>query len=240
MIGQDIIPGFMPMPERELTTQEQKRWLEAMSHLQQLRDKTIATQLKMMNFLLADRFGQKRGIDLNTVLNIPTMADHPLTQAQRLTDNYKRVLDAVRAVQDLTLALNYRIDGDIDIVDPRVQQQPKGDMGAVVIIAAGVVVVGGIIAALYHYKKEADALRPKYNNLLAATDKVFCDPNSPQTCKDWEKFKAEKGMQKRQSLSEQIFDSVKVPVKTGLQWGTAAVIAGLALTVAMAVGKRAK
>ena len=232
MIGQDVIPGYDPMPDRLMTSHEAARWAEAKALIREVSDKVIALKLLTVNLAIAEQFGRSKGID-----PFKTAGLNPLATAARyvkLKTDLQRIRIAVRQVDDLALAVDFRPDGDIDIVDPKAQL--KGDMGAVLLIAAGVVVVGGLIAALYYYKTEADEIRPKYNNLLAATDKVFCDPASPQTCKEWKALKQEKGYTPRATLANQIFDTVGEPVKTGLQLGTAAVIAFLALIVALRFG----
>lgn len=232
MIGQDIIPGFDPMPDRLLTPQENDRWQKAKTLLGHVSDQLVALNMFNVNLALTEQFGKTHGIEPFKAAGV-----NPLPVAQKFSEmlfNIKKVRESVQQVEGLALALEFRSDGDINIVDP--QGQLKGDMGAVLLIAAGVIVVGGLIAALVYYKKEADDLRPKYNNLLRATDKVFCDPSNPAACEDWKKLKAEKGYEHRQTVAEKIFDTVGEPVKTGLQFGTAAVVAFLALIVAMRFG----
>ena len=233
MIGQDVIPGYDPMPSRLLTAREISRWAEAKALYQDVFERTAALNLLAVNEALTWKFGQAHGIDTNTITAIDPLAI--TRRLQTLKSGVIKIREAMRQVEDLELAIDFRTDGDIDIVDPR-QKSLQGDMGALLLIAAGVVVVGGLVAALYYYKKEADDLRPRYNNLLAATDKVFCDPNSPQTCAEWKQYKTEKGYTPRKTLANQVFEKIGKPIGGGLQLGAAAVIAFVALLVAMRFG----
>ncbi len=227
MLGQqDPIPKPpLNLPAKLMDRGEQALWDRALVKLDELEDTIALLQLLSFNAALTWAFAQKHGLPM-------TKPDQLESQLIELEAKVNRTKELMRKAEDRELGVQFR-NGDIDIVDPSGQH-----FGAVLLIVGGVIVLAGLVAALYHYKTESDEIRPKYNNLLAATDAAFCKPGSPDTCAEWKAYRKSSGYTARKSLAEKIGDEIGSPVKTGLQWGVAAGIAILALTVSNFIGRK--
>lgn len=215
MFAQEI-PPVERFPERLLTGQEQAQWDRARALVEQLDNYILMLKLLSINAGLTWLFAQKHGI--------PMM--NPAKLESRVFDleyNIKRIKRFVRQVEDRKLGLQFT-KGDIDIVDP-----DQEGLSGIPLIIAGVVVLAGLVATLIYYKKEADDIRPRYNNLLKATDKVFCTKGTPETCAEWKAYKVQKGYTKRKSIADKIRDGIGKPVISGAKWGIMIAIPLIAL-----------
>ena len=210
MIGQDIQPSKERLPGRYLTSSERALWQSALKKTDDLNDYVIALRMMNINAAWTWLFAQKYGLTM-------TKPDRLENQLLDLDAKVKRVKELVRKVEDLELAVAFR-DGDLDIVEL------PSNLQGIILVAAGVVVLAGLIAALYHYKTEADEIRPKYNNLLKATDQTFCTQGSPDTCAEWKAYKTKAGYTKRQTVAEKIISGIKKPIQIGAKYGTTILI----------------
>jgi len=223
MIGQDI-PPLERLPHRLPTSIENDQWKQAQRLIADLSDYVVALKMLGMNSAQTFFFAQSHGINMSKPVELEA-------RVLELEAKIKRVRELMRKVTDRDLALQF-VNGDIDIVDHNQQ------LSGVVLIITGVVVLAGLIGTLIYYKKEADDIRPRYHNLLAATDKVFCKQGSPKTCSEWTAYKKESGYTNRRTMADTISDSIGKPAKTGLQWGIAIAIPLIALFVASKFGDK--
>jgi len=209
MIGlADITPPVERFPGRLMNADEQELWNRALRLLDSTTDYVVGLKMLALNAGLTWGFAQNHGLQLSKPVDLET-------RVLELSKKLRQVKELVRKVEDRELAVQFR-GTDIDIVDPNFQ----GFSGLPLIIA-GAIVLTGLIAGLLYYKKEADEVRPKYNNLLKATDKVFCKEGSPETCAEWKAYKKQTGYTQRQTVAEKIFAAIEQPVKTGAKYGTA-------------------
>lgn len=216
MLGQEITPVQNPLPARVMTNHEQAKWDQALDLLDDLSDYVVLLKLLGTNAGASWWFAQKHGF----MMAKPAELERRVIELEHKISN---VRDLVRRVEDHELSVQF-VGGDINIVDP------SGDLGALLLIIGGALILAGLVGTLIYYKKEADDIRPKYNRLLAATDKVFCKEGSPETCAEWERYKQEKGYNKRKSLAQKIGEGIGRSAAFGAKWGLMIGIPILVLT----------
>jgi len=129
---------------------------------------------------------------------------------------FKQIREAMRRVDDGVYALQWTTDDKINIVDPKPE-----DMQGFIVIAAGVVIVAGLAWALYERDKSAREITRKFNALSRATDQMFCEKESPETCAEWKQWKADSGYGDQKSALDRALDSIGSAAKTGTSWGLA-------------------
>jgi len=198
-----------------LTRKESDLWATAQRLTDDLADYIVLLKLLNLNAAGAWWFATDKGIAFQK----PAELERKLLE---LETKVSRMRELIRRVEDRDLSLQFRA-GDIDIVDS------SQNLDGWPIILAGVVIAAGIIAALYYYKSEADDLRPKYNRLLTATDRVFCKEGSPDTCAEWKQYKRDSGYTQRKSLADKIGDGLGKTVGAGSRWGLTIAIPLIAL-----------
>lgn len=206
MIGQEI-PSIPRMPDRYPTGAERSIWEKAKRLAEGLSDRVTILRLQGINAGITWSFAQRQGIDLQKPIELEK-------RTIDLEEKVNRVIHLIRKVEDHNLAIQYTGD-DIDIVDP-------GDQNfgfPFVVVGIGVVVLAGLVGTLLYYKSEYDEIRPKYNNLLVATDRMFCKDASPETCAEWTRYKEDTGYTKRRTLVERITDGLGAATRTGAKWG---------------------
>ena len=205
MIGQEI-PPIPLMPDRYPTGAERALWEKARRLADAMADRVSILRLLGINAGITWSFAQKHGFGI----------DKPAELEKRTIDLEEKVngvIHLIRKVEDHDLAIQYTGD-DINIVDP---DQNFGF--PFVVVGIGVVVLAGLVGTLLYYKSEYDEIRPKYNNLLVATDRMFCKEDSPETCAEWIRYKEDTGYTKRRTLVERITDGLGAATRTGAKWG---------------------
>ena len=206
MIGQEFPSGYR-LPERYPTGAERALWEKARRLAEEMADRVTILRLLGINAGITWSFAQKHGFDMAKPVGLEK-------RTIDLEEKIDRVIHLIRKVEDHQLAIRYN-GGDIDIVDP--DDQNFGFPWIVVV--AGVVILAGVVGTLLYYKSEYDDIRPKYNNLLTATDRMFCKEDSPETCAEWTRYKEDTGYTKRRTLVERITDGLGSATRTGAKWG---------------------
>lgn len=201
-------------------SKESALWRKAQKIAGNVADSLIALRLLGSNAAAAHFWATQNG------LSMPPPAELE-QRVLELESAFEKVRHKMRAVEDLKLGLMYRA-GDIDIVVPQGSENLEG----IVLIAIGVIAVAGLVAGLIYYRDQARDTIPKYNALLAATDKQFCQHESPETCEKWKKFKIESGYSERAGIADKIVAGLgQVAGVAGKGAGV-----GLAIAIPLAIG----
>lgn len=205
MLGQQTTPVVEVLPGRLMNGNEQALWDSSLALLDDLSDYVVLLKLLGINTAYTFWFAQQHGLQMAS----PAALESRVIDLEQKID---RVKELVRQVEDHNLSVQF-VNGDINIVDP------KPEFGALLLILGGALILAGLVGMLVYYKEEADDIRPKYNRILKATDKVFCTKGSPKTCAEWKQYKKEKGYVERKSLAQKIGDGIGKTAGTGAKWG---------------------
>jgi hypothetical protein len=150
----------------------------------------------------------------------------PLSQeVSNIQAGFRQTLDAIDKVDAGVFGLQFRDDGDINIVDPR-----PDDLSGWPWVVAGVVIVAGLAWGLYERDKSARTITKRFNALSGATDRMFCEQSTPETCAEWKAWKIESGYGEQKSALDSAIDSIGRAGTIGAKWG---LIVGLPLAIYM-------
>ena len=146
----------------------------------------------------------------------PDMPDpRPLSQqVANLQVGFRQIRDAMAKVDDGIFGVEFRADGDLNIVDPRPE-----NMGGWIVVAVGVVVIAGLAYALYERDKTARKVTRNFNAMSRATDRMFCKESSPQTCSEWKRWKKVEGYQEQKDWLDDALKKIGVGGSAGLRYG---------------------
>jgi hypothetical protein len=205
----EIIPRSFN-PERYPTRAEQAKWAELVHLVDQAGDKTLICRLLVSNAAAGYFWGRNHGIDIPKPADIETR----VLDAESKFDN---LLNLIRRVEDNELSVQFN-KGDIDIVDP------SQNLDGFLLIAGGAVLVIGAVALASWIWNELDDCERELRIINGATDKVFCEQGTPETCAEWKAYKVEARIDERQKLADDIGSGLGAKLKTGAQWGIAIAI----------------
>lgn len=209
MIGQETTPT-RPLRMRKPSAQQNAVWLSALRLVDECSDLMLIDRQLAELAEIEWKFAKQNGLSM----------DSPAEIEKRLIDaetGFVQLRHLIRRVQNHDLAIQFRPDGDFDIVDPH---QGEQGLGWVWLVVGGLIIIAAAaIAGLKYYRKEFKNIQSKYNPLVRATDRMFCQQGSPETCAEWQRFREREGYTEKLDIIDEIGRSIGHAGSTGVRWG---------------------
>jgi len=174
------------------------------------------------------QFAQRHGIPLSK----PVALESRLLETNK---GFSQLRELIQRVQNHDLAIRFTGD-DFDIVNPQAGDETLGFWPLVAI--AAVVIAAGALAGLAYYRREYKDIESKYNPVIRATKRQFCENSSPEVCNEWNRFLVEEGYGEREDLIDEIGRNVGKSASSGAKWGLTIGIPLLALYVIWSLQKK--
>ncbi len=214
MYGQDT-GGLIPLPYNPKsypTRGEKDMWDRFVDLVDDSNDLAIVCRLLGANAAESFFWGRKHGFNVSE----PSALENRVIRAEL---ELQRLSYLIRKVEDRRLTVQYK-NGDFDIVEPKQTQSLEGWP----LIVAGVIVVVGAVALAKYLWDELEDVQRNYRILDGATDQMFCQEGSPQTCAEWQAYKVSSKLDERRKAADSISDGLGATLKKGAQWGVAIAI----------------